>query len=258
MHAVRKEQFELHYQPIVRSGEGGLAGFEALVRWRHPERGLLAPGAFIEAAEETGLILPLGAWVMERAVEQMTAWTRQTPAATELHVSVNVSARQFVDNDLYDQVKRALEAGGQGNGGLAPGRLKLEITESLIMNDPVGAARALRSLKELGVRLALDDFGTGYSSLSYIGRFPFDVLKIDRSFVQAMLNRYEVMTVVETICALGARLGLEMVGEGVEREEEAEALRGLGCHLSQGYLYGRPMTADDAAALIRQSFSGRG
>lgn len=257
IHAVRKEQFELYYQPIVRSDGGGLAGFEALVRWRHPDRGLLAPGAFIEAAEETGLVLPLGAWVMERAVEQMTAWTRQTPAAEELHVSVNVSARQFVDNDLYAQVKRALGDGVQG-GGLAPGRLKLEITESLIMNDPVGASRALRSLKELGVRLALDDFGTGYSSLSYIGRFPFDVLKIDRSFVQAMLNRYEVMTVVETICALGGRLGLEMVGEGVEREEEAEALRTLGCHLSQGYLYGRPMAAADAADLIRQTFSGRG
>jgi diguanylate cyclase (GGDEF)-like protein len=248
IHAVRRRQFELYYQPLVRTEDGALEGFEALIRWRHPQRGLLPPAAFINVVEETGLILPVGSWVMQQAAAQMAQWSRDIPGADRLHVSVNVSARQFVNNDLMQEVKTALS-----DSGLGMDRMKLEITESLIMNDPDGAARALRGLKDLGVRLALDDFGTGYSSLSYIDRFPFDVLKIDRSFVQSMLRRRETMTVVEVICMLASRLGLDVVGEGVEREEEAQALLGLGCRLSQGYLYGRPMPVEEATETVRRA-----
>ncbi len=245
IHAIQREEFELFYQPIVRTLDGRLDGFEALIRWRHPTRGLLAPGAFIGIVEETGLILPLGNWVMDRAARQLADWERTIPGSRDLQVSVNVSARQFMGHDLTGEVAAVLD-----RTRLDPRRLKLEITESLIMNDPDCAERSLRDLKSLGVQLALDDFGTGYSSLSYLDRFPFDVLKIDRSFVKAMLHRHETMSVVRAICTLAANLGMEVVGEGVEAVPEVEALRTLGCRWSQGYLFGQPVPADRARDLI--------
>ncbi|WP_298371170.1 EAL domain-containing protein [Azospirillum sp.] len=248
IHAIRRNEFELFYQPIVSTADARLHGFEALIRWRHPHRGLLAPGAFIGVVEETGLILPLGSWVLDRAARQLAEWGASVPGAERLQVSVNVSARQFMNHDLTGEVAAVLD-----RTGLAPDRLKLEITESLIMNEPDTAERLLRALKALGVHLALDDFGTGYSSLSYLDRFPFDVLKIDRSFVKAMLHRRETMTVVQAICTLASNLGMELVGEGVEAQPEADALGALGCRWSQGYLFGRPMPAQEAAALIQRS-----
>jgi EAL domain-containing protein (putative c-di-GMP-specific phosphodiesterase class I) len=248
IHAIRRSEFELFYQPIVRTADGRLHGFEALIRWRHPKRGLLPPGAFIGVVEETGLILPVGSWVLEQAARQMAEWGRTIAGADRLQVSVNVSARQFMNHDLPGEVAAVL-----GRSALAPQQLKLEITESLIMNDPDHAERSLQALKTLGVQLALDDFGTGYSSLSYLDRFPFDVLKIDRSFVVAMLHRHETMTVVQAICMLASNLGLDLVGEGVESQLEADALERLGCRWSQGYLFGRPMAAEDAAALIHRN-----
>ena len=246
--AIERREFELHYQPIVATADGGLNGFEALIRWRHPRRGLLAPGAFIGVVEATGMIVPVGQWVMEQAAGQLALWDRAMPGAARLQVSVNVSARQFLNQDLVGDVARVLE-----RTGLDPSRLKLEITESLIMTEPDQALQALRDLRALGVRLALDDFGTGYSSLSYLDRFPFDTLKIDRSFVNAMLHRRETMQVVRAICGLAAGLDLDTVGEGVDTPEKAEALGALGCRWSQGYLFGRPMPAADAAALIARS-----
>ncbi len=251
IHAIRREEFELHYQPIVHSVDGRLAGFEALIRWRHPERGLLAPGAFIAVVETTGLILPIGTWVLEEAARQSAAWRRDYPGSSCLHMSVNVSARQFFNHDLSGQVAGIIAA-----HGLDPKRLKLEITESLIMTEPDHAAAELARLKTLGVLLSLDDFGTGYSSLSYLDRFPFDTLKIDRSFVSAMLTRQDSMEIVQVICQLAHRLGLDIVAEGVETAAEAVALRDLGCQCCQGYYFSRPVPAAQAERLIAQAFPG--
>jgi len=243
--AVRDDGFEVFFQPIVRSVDRGVAGFEALVRWRHPERGLLSPIDFIEVAEETGLIVPIGGRVLEAAVDQFARWSEGVPGADELTVCVNVSARQFLRGDLVGDVARALE-----RTGFEPSRLKLEVTESLIISDPDRALEILRRLRAMGTRLSLDDFGTGYSSLSYLDRFPFDTLKIDRSFVQAMLTRRETMAIVEATIGLSRALNLGVVGEGVETEAEAEALASMGVRWCQGYLFGRPMPADQVVAYL--------
>ena len=236
--ALAAEEFVLHYQPLADARERRIVAFEALVRWQHPTRGLLAPDTFIHIAEETRLILPLGEWVLREACRQAARWPG------EVAVAVNVSAAQFASAGLVRSVREALDA-----SGLRPGRLQLEITESVLMGDPELAVRSFRELRELGVRIALDDFGTGYSSLSYLRLFPFDKMKIDRSFVRELTTNADSLAFIRTIVSLGSSLGLRVCVEGVETEEQYEIVRALGCAEVQGYLIGRPQPAADALRL---------
>lgn len=241
--ATEREEFRVHYQPIVSLHEGHIIGFEALVRWQRPEFGLVMPGGFISAAEDTGLILRIGHWILEQACRQIRAWNLQFPCSPPFMVAVNISAKQFAQTDLVTQVGEILR-----DSGLAPDRLKLELTESVTMRDEERTTRILSELKALGVRLCIDDFGTGYSSLSYLRRFALDVLKIDRSFVSEMLINSESREIVKTILSLGSNLGMEVVAEGVETPEQVSLLKSLGCGFAQGYFFSRPL---DAAGVVR-------
>jgi diguanylate cyclase (GGDEF)-like protein/PAS domain S-box-containing protein len=246
--AVEREEFELAYQPVVSLADGRIAGFEALARWRHPERGLLQPSEFISAAEDTGLIVPIGRWVLREACRQMRDWNRRYGAA--LSVNVNLSPRQFGDPGLAGDVARAL-----GETGLPAAFLKLEITESLLMGEAGGAAATLEELKTLGVDLCIDDFGTGYSSLSYLHRFPIDTLKVDRSFIRR-LGDGQTEQIVRTILVLARTLGMRAVAEGVETAEQADCLRSMGCEYAQGFRFSHPVAGDAAGAMIwRQRLS---
>jgi diguanylate cyclase (GGDEF)-like protein len=247
--AVDYQEFLLLYQPIVRLETGALAGLEALVRWQHPARGMLGPAAFIQAAEDTGLIVPLGAWVLREACRQLRAWQRAYGPDAPPAVTVNLSGRQLHGEGsgerLAAEVRAALDA-----SGLAPAALVLEITESTAMQHTEANLAALAALKALGVKLAIDDFGTGYSSLAYLERFPLDVLKIDKSFVDHVTAGGKGLVLARAIIALGDALGLRTVAEGIERPEQAEALRALGCHLGQGYLFARPLVPADVDHLL--------
>jgi diguanylate cyclase (GGDEF)-like protein len=242
--ALDGEQFELHYQPIVDVSSRQIVGFEALLRWRHPERGLVSPLEFIPLAEETGLIVPIGRWVLQEATRQAAAWQNRSPLG-RLRMSVNVSVRQFQHPDLVGDVAEALR-----RSGLDPKLLTVEITESLFAEDIQETTRKIGLLKDLGVRLALDDFGTGYSSLSYLRRFPIDTLKIDKSFVDGVTTSPEGQAVVAAITQLGQTLHLEVIAEGLESADQLEALRLLDCPLGQGYHFSRPLTAGDAVKLL--------
>jgi diguanylate cyclase (GGDEF)-like protein len=242
--ALDGDQLELHYQPIVELGSRQISGFEALLRWRHPVRGLVSPLDFINLAEETGLIVPIGRWVLAQATRQAAEWQSSAPLG-RLRMSVNVSVRQFQHPDLLGDVTSALQA-----SGLDPRLLTLEITESLFAEDSDGTAEKLRVLTEMGVRLALDDFGTGYSSLSYLRRFPIDTLKIDKSFVDGVTTSAEGHAVVAAITQLGQTLRLEVVAEGLESADQVEALGRLTCPLGQGYHFAKPLPADQAAAML--------
>jgi diguanylate cyclase (GGDEF)-like protein len=242
--ALDAEQLELHYQPIVDVGSRQVVGFEALLRWRHPERGLISPLEFIPLAEETGLIVPIGRWVLQEATRQAAEWQNRSPLG-RLRMSVNVSVRQFQHPDLVGDVAEALQ-----RSGLKPSLLTLEITESLFAQDTAETTRKIELLKDLGVRLALDDFGTGYSSLSYLRRFPIDTLKIDKSFVDGVATSREGHAVVAAISQLGQTLHLEVVAEGLEDGDQLQALRGLDCPLGQGYHFSRPLAAGDAVKLL--------
>ncbi len=243
--ALEKGQFEPYYQPIVRAADGRLVGFEALVRWNHPQRGLISPADFIPLAEENGLIVPMGRWVLQAACEQMRRWQEDFPRRPALTVSVNLSARQLLHPDLLAEIRRALRS-----SGLSPRHLKLEITESAMMEDAPRAIELLETLQRARIKLMLDDFGTGFSSLSYLHRLPIDAIKVDRSFVMHMHERPEDRSFVETIVNLAHTLGREVVCEGVELPEQAEILRQLGVEYGQGYLYSRPVTAAQAEMLI--------
>jgi diguanylate cyclase (GGDEF)-like protein/PAS domain S-box-containing protein len=246
--AVEREEFELAYQPVVSLADGRIAGFEALARWRHPERGLLQPSEFISAAEDTGLIVPIGRWVLREACRQMRDWNRRYGAA--LSVNVNLSPRQFGDPGLAGDVARAL-----GETGLPASFLKLEITENLLMGEAGSAAATLEELKRLGVDLCIDDFGTGYSSLSYLHRFPIDTLKVDRSFIRR-LGDGQTEQIVRTILVLARTLGMRAVAEGVETSEQADCLRGMGCEYAQGFRFSHPVAGSAAGAMIwRQRLS---
>jgi diguanylate cyclase (GGDEF)-like protein len=242
--ALDAGQLELHYQPIVDVSSRLIVGFEALLRWRHPERGLVSPLEFIPLAEETGLIVPIGRWVLQEATRQAAAWQNRSPLG-RLRMSVNVSVRQFQHPDLVGDVADAVH-----RSGLAPSLLTLEITESLFAQDTEETTRKLGLLKDLGVRLALDDFGTGYSSLSYLRRFPIDSLKIDKSFIDGVTTSSEGHAVVAAITQLGQDLHLEVVAEGLETGDQLEALRSLACPLGQGYHFSRPLTPGDAVKLL--------
>ncbi len=238
--ATERNEFVLHYQPIVTLADEATAGFEALVRWNHPERGIVAPYEFIHLAEETGLIFRIGGWTLREACR----WLTSAPALPEhLTVNVNLSGRQFSQGDLIEEVQRVLS-----ETGLAASRLKLEITESVIMENPEMAVDLLKRLKALGTHLCIDDFGTGYSSLSYLLRFPADTLKIDRSFVIALNKGGRERDIVGAIISLATSLGMDVVAEGVETVEQRDMLKSLGCRYGQGYLFSRPLDPDRARA----------
>jgi diguanylate cyclase (GGDEF)-like protein/PAS domain S-box-containing protein len=242
--SVERGELLLHYQPILSLETRDLAGFEALVRWRR-DGTLVSPAEFIPVAEDTGLIVPIGAWVLREAVGQLAGWRAQFPgAAGGLSVSVNVSRRQLSDPDLVAEVRRAL-----ATGRVEPGAVKLEITESAIVQDEDAARRTLAELRAAGVRIAMDDFGTGYSSLGCLHRFPIDVLKVDRSFVRNVSDRRDAAA-VHAIVGLAHNLGMTVVAEGVEHQEQVAFLQGLGCDYGQGYLFAKPLPAADAAAFI--------
>jgi predicted signal transduction protein with EAL and GGDEF domain len=242
-HATERQEFRVHYQPIVSLLDFRITGFEALVRWQRPEFGLVMPGGFISAAEDTGLILWIGNWILQEASRQLCAWNLQFPSTPPFTMAVNISAKQFAQADLVSQIGHILS-----ETGLAPDNLRLELTESVTMRDELRTTRILSELRKLGVRLCIDDFGTGYSSLSYLRRFALDILKIDRSFVSDMLNNSESLEIVKTILSLGSNLGMKVIAEGVETAEQASQLRLLGCEFAQGYFFSKPM---DTAAVAR-------
>jgi EAL domain-containing protein (putative c-di-GMP-specific phosphodiesterase class I) len=229
-----------------------VTGFEALVRWQHPRLGLLAPEDFVPLAEEMGVSAPLGAWVIREACRAAGQWHRAFAAAGPLSVSVNLSARQFARSDVL-----ALTAEALRESGLGPASLRLELTESVVMEEPEAAAAKLARLKELGIALDIDDFGTGYSSLSHLRRFPIDALKIDRSFVSRMDTDVDDHEIVRTIVTLAANLGVAAVAEGVETPEQKARLQGLRCRFGQGFLFSRPLDAAAVAHLLsRQAAKG--
>jgi EAL domain-containing protein (putative c-di-GMP-specific phosphodiesterase class I) len=249
--ALQRNELELEYQPIIQLDSGKIVGWEALLRWRHPERGLISPAMFIPVAEETGLIVPIGHWVLDTACRQMRRWL-ELSGAEMLTMSVNVSARQFQEPGLIDDIARVLDS-----TGVPASCLKLEITETAVMQDAQAAERTLRLLKRLGTQLAIDDFGTGYSSLSYLKRFPVDTLKIDRSFVDGLGSDAQDTAIVRSVVALAQTLELSVTAEGIETPGQQAQLRLLGCDFGQGYLFGRPLRAEAAEAqLVEQNTIG--
>jgi diguanylate cyclase (GGDEF)-like protein/PAS domain S-box-containing protein len=245
-HVLERAELVLHYQPIVGFEAGDVRGMEALVRWAHPTRGLLGPGEFIRVAEETGLIVPIGRWVLREACRQTQAWRSDGLGSPDLWVSVNLSTRQLFEPDLVSQVHDVL-----AETGLDPAALTLEITEGSLMQDLEQTVSKLRGLKELGVRLAIDDFGTGSSSLGYLRQFPIDLLKIDKSFIDDIVSTgTEGAALVRAIVELAQTLHLDIVAEGIEQTEQVPALRSAGCHVGQGFLFARPMPVEAMRALL--------
>ncbi len=243
--ALAQEQFFVQYQPIVDMPSGRLIGVEALVRWQHPRDGVLGPDTFIPLAEETGLIVPLGRWVLRQACAQLAQWHRHLPAARQMHMSVNVSPRQFQNEHLAAEVAEVLR-----QAGIPPQSLILEITESMFLQDTDAVVRTLEQLRALGVRIAIDDFGSGYSSLNYLQRFPVDILKIDRSFVSGGDQRTGDRSIAEAVIQIGRTLQLKTVAEGVETGDQWAALRAMGCDLGQGFYFARPESAGHIEALL--------
>jgi diguanylate cyclase (GGDEF)-like protein/PAS domain S-box-containing protein len=246
--AVERREFRVHYQAIRSLATSEITGFEALVRWQHPQRGLVYPVDFIRAAEETGLIIPIGWWVLNEACRQTAEWQKSIPEAQPLTINVNLSSNQFAQHDLPLQVKRVLE-----ETGLSPASLKLEITETVVIENPEAAGEMLRQLRALGVKVCLDDFGTGYSSLSYLLRFPIDTLKIDRSFVSGIGSGTENASIVKTIVALAHNMGMDVTAEGVETREQMLHLQHLNCENAQGYLFSKPVSAESAFGQLGKS-----
>ncbi|HSA54428.1 MAG TPA: EAL domain-containing protein, partial [Gemmatimonadaceae bacterium] len=243
--AVGRCDFHVEYQPIVNLATGDLYGAEALVRWHHPTRGVIPPARFVSLAEETGLIIPIGRAVLREACERARDWRARFRGRRPMQMSVNLSGRHFQEASLLDDVRDALR-----DSGLEPWALTLEITESVLMQSSDITLERLRSLKALGINLAIDDFGTGYSSLGYLQQFPIDVLKIDRTFVEAVGNEDEDPVLARAIIALGRTLRIETVAEGIERGAQRDGLRELGCMLGQGFLFARPMNATDFASTV--------
>ena len=245
--AIERREFALHYQPIVDLETEGIGGVEALVRWEHPKRGLVMPGAFISVAEETGMIGQLGVWVLGEACRQAAAWRESVPGASGLTVNVNLSTRQLLEPDLVVRVAEVLH-----ESGLDTAALTLEMTEGALMQDPGSTAEKLRALKQLGIELALDDFGTGSSSLAHLRQFPIDVLKIDKSFVDGVATEdSDAAALVRAIVELARTLRLGTVAEGVESPEQVSALRRANCERAQGYLFGRPVPPAELEAMLR-------
>lgn len=247
-HAIDRQEFVLHYQPIVSLADGSLHGFEALVRWRHPDRGMVSPAVFIPMMEETGLIVPLGSWVLAEACRQLKAWRDRFPRFADLTVNVNVSGKQFVKANLVSEVEGAL-----ADTSLSARAVCLEITESVMMSNSEDAAATLSALRRLGVCIAVDDFGVGYSSLSQLHRFPIDALKVDRSFVQRIGSSDAAggeAEIIGTIVTLAKNLKLSVTAEGIETPLQLERLKALGCELGQGFLFAKPMGVEDVEAML--------
>lgn len=243
--AVRDEAFELHYQPVVSMVDDEIVGAEALVRWRTSPSTLRYPDEFIPTAEETGLIVPLGIWVLREACRATVRWNASRPGRPPLTIAVNLSPRQFAEPDLVEQVRNVI-----AETGIAPAQLRLEITESMTMDDADHAAEVLNRLRALGIQLSIDDFGTGFSCLSYLHRFPLQVLKIDRSFISRMETNMESLQIVRTIVVLARSLGMEVIAEGAENADEIARLRELGCNYVQGNYFSPPIPADELTALL--------
>jgi len=243
--AVERQQFVMHYQPIVSLDDSRIVGFEGLVRWLHPERGLVRPSRFIGVAEETGLIVPLGWWVLEQACRHAREWQRVVPMTPPLYVSLNVSGKVVMQSDMFDRVVAILQ-----ETGLPPSSLRLEITENVIMDHGELALQKLAQFHRLGVQFSVDDFGTGYSSLSYLQRFSYDTLKIDRSFIAGMGTTGDAAAIVKTIVALANMLNINVVAEGVETSAQLEKLREIGCSHAQGFLFSRPVDRSAAQAML--------
>jgi diguanylate cyclase (GGDEF)-like protein/PAS domain S-box-containing protein len=246
--ALARDEFRLHYQPIISLETWRISGFEALLRWEHPEQGIISPLTFIPLAEETGLIIPIGQWVLREACRQARVWQDQFPSDPPLSISVNLSGKQFLQADLIERVEEILI-----ETGLDASSLEMEITESAIIENIDSATLILRQLKTIGIRISLDDFGTGYSSLSYLHRFPIDTIKIDRSFVSRM-NSPKNSEIVRTIVTLAGNLGLRVIAEGVETREQIIQLTGLNCDLVQGYLLSKPIDGEAMRDLIEEIY----
>ena len=244
-HGVEREEFRVHYQPIVDLRSGQLIAFESLLRWTHPTRGMLLPGAFLDTAEETGLIGELGWWVLRRACQDLKGWMEQVPAAGSLALTVNLAAQQLANPRLATMVREVLE-----EVGLSPKRLRLEITENMIIRTPELVAHMLDELRGIGAHVCLDDFGTGYASLSYLHRFPIDTIKIDQSFIHQIDREPEMLEIVRSVVSLGRNIGMTVLGEGIESAAQVEALQALGCEYGQGFHLGYPQDADQTRALI--------
>jgi EAL domain-containing protein (putative c-di-GMP-specific phosphodiesterase class I) len=249
--AIERQELCLYYQPIICMKTGTITGFEALVRWQHPERGLISPGEFIPIAEETGLIIPIGQWVLTESCQQLRQWQLQFPAIKPLTVNVNLSGKQFSQPHLIEQITQILE-----DTSLNPSNLKLEITETAIIASPEKAASVLKQLKAFGLQVCIDDFGTGYSSLAYLHNFPIDVLKIDRSFINHIDSDTEQFAIVRAIATLADNLGMSVVAEGVETIDQLVQLKLLQCQQAQGYLFSKPLDQEQARILLasEQSF----
>jgi diguanylate cyclase (GGDEF)-like protein/PAS domain S-box-containing protein len=251
--ALERQEFVVHYQPIVKLESGEVIGAEALVRWQHPTRGLVPPLEFIPLAEETGLIVPLGAWILRQACRQLAEWQRLRGGGDPFVMNVNLSSRQLVREAIADEVAAAID-----ESGIRASWLVLEVTETVLMADPVVAATALGHIRDLGVRVALDDFGSGYSSLSHLRRFPIDIVKIDKSFVDDVAADGVESAIARSIIDLGRAMQIDTVAEGIEADEQAEALRALGCEYGQGYYFARPLEASAWAGLIHAEPFGHG
>jgi diguanylate cyclase (GGDEF)-like protein len=250
--AIERREFQVYYQPIVALETEKVVGFEALVRWQHPTRGFVPPDEFIPIAEETGLIADIDQWVLREACRQVGEWHRLSPVNRPLTLSTNLSSRELTHTDLIERIKETL-----AETSFDPRCLKIEITESAVMDNAEAAAAVLARLRELGVRLSIDDFGTGYSSLSYLHRFPVTTLKIDRSFISRMSEDTEKFEIVRTIMTLASNLGMDVVAEGVETHRQLAQLKLLKCEFGQGYLFSKPVDAEAAAALLARQVAGR-
>jgi diguanylate cyclase (GGDEF)-like protein/PAS domain S-box-containing protein len=248
--AIDRNEFEIHYQPILQIGVRRIKGFEALIRWRHPERGLISPADFIPVAEETGLILPIGRWILNEACRQAAAWHAMFPA-NPMDINVNLSGKQFSQSDLVEQVMQVLH-----ETKLPAKHLTLEITESVVMENPEATVSTLHRLKALGIQINIDDFGTGYSSLAYLQRFPVDTMKIDRSFVSRIGEGVENAEIVRTIVALAHNLNMKVTAEGIETAEQLEQLEALECESAQGFFLSRPLDSEKATEILRQTVAG--
>jgi diguanylate cyclase (GGDEF)-like protein/PAS domain S-box-containing protein len=243
--AVERQEFVVHYQPIVKLETGEVIGAEALVRWQHPTRGIVPPLEFIPLAEETGLIVPLGSWILRQSCRQLAEWQKLRGGGEPFVMNVNLSSRQLVREAIADEVAAAVD-----DSGIRASWLVLEVTETVLMADPVVAAQALSKIRDLGVRVALDDFGSGYSSLSHLRRFPIDIVKIDKSFVDDVAHEGAESAIARGIIELGHAMKIQTVAEGIEVDEQAEVLRSLGCELGQGFFFAKPLAADAWATLL--------